>query len=64
MQSGKQNRSASRDDAYNHSRREIIRADIAKLLRRVCTHLSDQEFAKLIETMVDQKLRGERSRLV
>jgi len=42
----------------------MIREDIAKRLRRVCTHLSDQEFAKLVEAMADQKIRGERSRLV
>jgi DNA-binding MurR/RpiR family transcriptional regulator len=63
MQSEKQNRSASRDDAHHVSRREIIRQDIAKRLRRVCTHLSDEEFAKLVEAMADQKIRGERSRL-
>lgn len=64
MQSGKHDRSASRDDAHHHSRREIIRDDIAKRIRRVCTHLSDQEFATLVEAMADQKIRGERSRLV
>ena len=40
----------------------MIRDDIAKRLRQVCAHLSEEEFAKLVEAMADQKLKGERSR--
>lgn len=50
------------EHAFLQSRREAIRADIAKRLRNVCSHLSDQEFDKLVEGMVDQKLKSERSR--
>jgi hypothetical protein len=50
------------DQGFLQSRREMIRADIAKRLRNVCRHLSDQEFAKLVESMVDQKIKGERRR--
>lgn len=61
MQLGKYGRSASSDDAFLHARRDSIRDDIAKRLRNVCSHLSDAEFKKLVETMADQKLKGERS---
>jgi hypothetical protein len=62
MQLEKYESDASSEDAFFHSRRSTIRDDIAKRLRHVCAHLSDKEFAKLVETMVDQKLKGERSR--
>lgn len=41
-------------------RKETIRADISRRLRSVCAHLSDEEFARLVETMVERKLKGER----
>ena len=41
-------------------RKEVIRADISKRLRSICSHLSDDDFAKLVESMAEQKLRGER----
>lgn len=62
MQLNKSGHASSSQNAYDHSRRDEIRADIAKRLRHVCAHLSDKEFAKLVETMVDQKLKGERSK--
>jgi hypothetical protein len=62
MQLNKSGDVAPSHSAYEHSRRDVIRDDIAKRLRHVCAHLSDKEFAKLVETMVDQKLKGERTR--
>ncbi len=60
MQQGKYDRVPPADDAFFHTRRDGIRADIAKRLRKVCSHLSDSEFKKLVEAMADQKLKGER----
>jgi hypothetical protein len=62
MQLGKSEKTASNEDRFRHTRRDDIRDDIAKRLRHVCAHLSDAEFKKLVETMTDQKLKGERSR--
>ena len=50
------------EDAYFKMRRDLIREDIAKRLRKVCSHLSDAEFKKLVDSMVEQKLKGERRR--
>ncbi len=62
MQLGKYDRSASNDDAMLHTRRDVIRNDIAKRIRNVCSHLSDTEFRKLVNEMAEQKLKGERRR--
>jgi len=62
MQLGKYDRSASNDDALLHTRRDVIRDDIAKRIRNVCSHLSDAEFKKLVNEMAEQKLKGERRR--
>ena len=42
------------------ARRATVRADIAKRIRRACTHLSDEEFSKLVDEMTDRQLKGER----
>jgi hypothetical protein len=42
------------------ARRESVRADIAKRIRRACTHLSDEEFSRLVDEMTDRQLKGER----
>ena len=53
-------------DALSHSeedrklRGEAIRVDIARRLRKACSHLSDEEFATLIERMVKVQLGSER----
>ena len=60
MQLGKSESSAPNNDSLLHTRRDIIRDDIAKRLRNICSHLSDAEFKKLVEAMTDQKLKGER----
>jgi hypothetical protein len=40
--------------------RENVRADIARRVKRACSHLSDDEFALLVDSMTDRQLRGER----
>jgi hypothetical protein len=42
------------------ARRASVRADIAKRVKRACTHLSDEEFSRLIDEMTDRQLKGER----
>jgi hypothetical protein len=42
------------------ARRASVRADIAKRIRRACTHLSDEEFSRLVDEMTDRQLKGER----
>ena len=46
MQLGKYDRTASNEDAFFNTRRDVIRDDIAKRLRNVCSHLSDAEFKR------------------
>jgi len=40
--------------------RETARADIAKRIRRACAHLPEEEFWRLVDSMTDRQLRGER----
>ena len=42
------------------ARKMTIRADIARRLRRVCTHLPEAEFQSLVDDMTDRQLSGER----
>ena len=44
------------------SREEAVRSDLAKRLRRVCGHLSDEDFGRLIEQMAERQIRGERGK--
>ena len=62
QQSGVGQTGSRQENVVHPSRRDVIRADISKRLRHICAHLQDEEFARLVETMVDQKLKGERSR--
>jgi len=41
-------------------RRASVRADIARRIKRACTHLTDDEFTRLVDEMTDRQLRGER----
>jgi hypothetical protein len=52
---------ASLENEVHSARKEVIRNDIARRLRKVCAHLSDEDFKHLIERMTEQKLRGERN---
>lgn len=40
-------------------RHERIRKDIATRLRKACSHLPDDDFAALVETMVMHQLKSE-----
>lgn len=42
------------------ARRAHVRADIAKRVRKACTHLSDEDFSRLVDEMTDRQLKGER----
>ena len=42
------------------ARRASVRADIAKRVRRACTHLCDEEFSRLVDEMTERQLKGER----
>jgi len=44
------------------SREEAVRSDLAKRLRRVCAHLSEEEFSELVHKMAERQIRGERGR--
>jgi hypothetical protein len=61
MQLGKYSQSAS-DDTYLKKRRDAVREDISKRLGHICSHLSETEFKKLVNSMADQKLKGERTK--
>ncbi len=60
MESNQARESASFDDDYHSTRRETIRADLARRLRKVCAHFSDEDFQTLMERMTEQKMRSER----
>ena len=47
-------------DVPPDARAEKIRLDIARRLRSICSNLSDEEFAALVEKMTNIQLRGER----
>ncbi len=50
------------DEEFQSGRREMLRDDIARRLRRVCAHYSDDDFQELVESMVEKKLKGDRTR--
>jgi hypothetical protein len=51
---------AKGDDPFLSARKEIIRDDIARRLRHICSHLSEADFKQLVDSMTEQKLKGER----
>lgn len=46
-------------DEVRELRAKRIREDISKRLRRVCSHLSDEEFADLVDKMTKNQLHFE-----
>jgi hypothetical protein len=44
------------------SRKEAIRADIARRLRKICAHLPDEEFKQLVDKMAERQLKAERTK--
>jgi hypothetical protein len=49
------------DNEVLSNRKEVVRKDIARRLRKICAHLSDEDFERLVEMMAEQKLKGERN---
>jgi hypothetical protein len=50
---------AEQATAASTARAEELRSDIAARLRRVCSNLSDEQFAALVHEIADVKLRYE-----
>ena len=48
------------DGSQDQTRRDRIRDDIARRVRRACAHLTESEFGKLVEQMTDRQIKGER----
>jgi len=48
------------EDAYQSSRKEAIRADISRRLRKICSSLSEADFDHLLDVMTENKIRGDR----
>ena len=55
-----QRKSASDDDAYETSRKDAIRADLSRRLKKICSNLSEGDFANLVDSMAENKLKGDR----
>ena len=51
---------SAEEDAYQSSRKETIRADIARRLKRICSNLSDEDFDDLVDVIADNKIKGDR----
>lgn len=60
MQQQNQGGSTAHDDEFASVRKEEIRADISRRLRKICAHLSDKEFDALVDVMADNKIKGDR----
>ena len=54
------NNSPFGEDRYNSLRKETIRADLIRRLRNVCAHLSEEDFSRLMDVMVERQLKSER----
>lgn len=48
------------DDAFASLRREEVRADISRRLKKICAHLSEKEFEALVDSMAEKKIKGDR----
>ena len=55
----KHERSRELTSGVERTRREIIQADITRRIRRVCGHLSEEEFSELVNNMTDRQIRSE-----
>ena len=45
------------DSVHDPERLDQLRAHISARLRRVCTHLSDEQFAELVDDIADVTLK-------
>ena len=48
------------EDAYESSRKDAIRADLSRRLQKICSNLSADDFANLVDVMAENKIRGDR----
>jgi hypothetical protein len=48
------------DASQEHTRRDRVHGDIARRIKRACSHLDEDEFQLLVEEMTDRQLKGER----
>jgi len=49
----------SSEDDYQSSRKDAIRADISRRLKKICSHLPDDEFNDLVDVMAENKMKGD-----
>ena len=52
-----------RDSMHGHmdaARRDRVREDISRRIKRACSHLGEDEFQRLVEEMTEEQVRGER----
>jgi len=47
-------------DAETNARQEMISADVVRRLRKACHYLSDEEFAALVDKIVNTQMSAER----
>jgi len=55
----KQERSREPTSGRDRTRREVIRDDIARRIRRVCAHFSEEDFSALVDKMTERQIRSE-----
>lgn len=48
------------EEDHDSKRREAIREDLNRRLRRVCPEYSEEEFGDLLDVMTERQLKGER----
>lgn len=48
------------EDAYESSRKDAIRADIHRRLKKICSNLSAADFDALVDGMAEKKIKGDR----
>jgi hypothetical protein len=47
-------------DAYESTRKDAIRRDISRRLKKICSNLSDDEFDHLVDVMAETRIKGDR----
>jgi hypothetical protein len=60
LEFGRQIRVDSMEASMDQARRQRIRDDLSRRLKRACAHLADDQFRELVETMTDRQINGER----
>lgn len=60
VEAERQLRVDSVDANQDVARRDRIRDDIERRVRRACSHFTEEEFQQLVDEMTDRQIRGER----